>query len=148
MKNTIFAAFAALCLLAGTGAFAQPAKKGSMPKERPTAEQMAQRMTERMTQKLNLNETQAKQVYDVNLAQVKTMEAMREQMRQARNAEAEKMKGILTTEQFMQWSQMQGPRYGEHRGKMYGEGRDGKKCRQGKDCPRKGNGSKPADRKN
>lgn len=139
MKKRIIAAFAAICLVAGTGAFAQPAKRSSMPKERPTAEQMAQRMTERMTEKLKLTEAQARQVYDVNLAQAKALETLREQMRTARKAEAEKMKGILTTEQFVEWSQMQGPQYGEHRGKMCHEGRDGKQCPKGKDCPRKGN---------
>ena len=56
MKKRIFAVAAALCLLAGTGAFAQDSKKAPMMKERPTAEQMAQRRTERMTEKLNLSE--------------------------------------------------------------------------------------------
>ena len=45
MKKRIFAVAAALCLLAGTGAFAQDSKKAPMMKERPTAEQMAQRKT-------------------------------------------------------------------------------------------------------
>ena len=64
MKKRIFAVAAALCLLAGTGAFAQDSKKAPMMKERPTAEQMAQRRTERMTEKLNLSEKQSKQLYD------------------------------------------------------------------------------------
>ena len=46
MKKRIFAVAAALCLLAGTGAFAQDSKKAPMMKERPTAEQMAQRILE------------------------------------------------------------------------------------------------------
>ena len=37
MKKRIFAVAAALCLLAGTGAFAQDSKKAPMMKERPTA---------------------------------------------------------------------------------------------------------------
>lgn len=68
---------------------------------------MAQRKTDRMTERLKLNESQAKQVYAINLAQIKEMIAQREKMEAARKAEAEKMKSILTTEQFMQWSQMQ-----------------------------------------
>ena len=103
MKKRIFAVAAALCLLAGTGAFAQDSKKAPMMKERPTAEQMAQRRTERMTEKLNLSEKQSKQLYEVNLQDIKEMQAQAEQMRAYRKAQAEKMKGILTPEQFEQW---------------------------------------------
>ena len=74
MKKRIFAVAAALCLLAGTGAFAQDSKKAPMMKERPTAEQMAQRRTERMTEKLNLSEKQSKQLYEVNLQDIKEMQ--------------------------------------------------------------------------
>lgn len=136
MKKQIFAAAMALCLMAGTSVFAQKQNRAPMPKERPTVEQMAQRMTERMTDQLNLTDAQAKQVYEINLGQIKQMQAQREQMRAARTAEAEKMKSILTTEQFVKWSQMQGPRPGEHHGKM--AGRNGKHCKDGKPC-RKGN---------
>ena len=79
MKKRIFAVAAALCLLAGTGAFAQDSKKAAMMKERPTAEQMAQRRTERMTEKLNLSEKQSKQLYEVNLQDIKEMQAQAEQ---------------------------------------------------------------------
>ena len=53
----------------------------------------------------------AKEVYNPEF-QIKEMQAMREKMREARKAEAEKMKSILTTEQFVQWSQM-APRPGQ-----------------------------------
>ena len=102
MKKRIFAVAAALCLMAGTGAFAQEAKPAAAPKERPTVEQMAQRMTERMQKELKLTDAQAKEVYNLNFQQIKEMQAMREKMREARKAEAEKMKSILTTEQFVQ----------------------------------------------
>ena len=123
MKKRIFAVAAALCLLAGTGAFAQDSKKAPMMKERPTAEQMAQRRTERMTEKLNLSEKQSKQLYEVNLQDIKEMQAQAEQMRAYRKAQAEKMKGILTPEQFEQWKQMQGPRHGMNRGPRMKDGR-------------------------
>jgi len=113
MKKRIFAVAAALCLMAGTGAFAQEAKPAAAPKERPTVEQMTQRMTERMQKELKLTDAQAKEVYNLNFQQIKEMQAMREKMREARKAEAEKMKSILTTEQFVQWSQMQAPRPGQ-----------------------------------
>ena len=145
MKKRIFAAVTALCLMAGTSVFAQQQNKPAAPKERPTAEQMAQRKTDRMTERLKLNEAQAKQVYAINLAQIKEMIAQREKMEAARKAEAEKMKSILTTEQFVQWSQMQ-----QHQMHMQGQrghggpqamhkgGRDGKKSAE---C--KGNCGKP-----
>ena len=137
----------ALCLMAGTSAFAQRQNKPDAPKERPTAEQMAQRKTDRMAEQLKLNEAQTKQVYAINLAQVKEMIAQREKMEAARKAEAEKMKSILTTEQFMQWSQMQqqmrkpGQR-GHGPQSMHKGGKDGRKpgeCKANcdKPCPAK-----------
>ena len=83
MKKRIFAVAAALCLMAGTGAFAQEAKPAAAPKERPTVEQMAQRMTERMQKELKLTDAQAKEVYNLNFQQIKEMQAMREKMREA-----------------------------------------------------------------
>ena len=134
----IFGIAAALCLLAGMNASAQNADKGNkqMTKERPTVEQMAQRRTERMTKELGLDEAQTKKVYAVVLKQQQQIEALREQMRKERQAEAVQMKSILTTEQYDRWMQMQGPRPGEHRGKMQpgqyqgkGQGQDkGKAC--------------------
>ena len=91
-----------LCLLAGTSAFAQD-RRAPRTKERPTAEQMAQRKTDRMVEKLNLNEDQSKQLYELNLQEVKDMQAQHERMRAARKAQAEKMQKILTPEQFEQW---------------------------------------------
>ena len=146
MKKRIFAVAAALCLMAGTGAFAQEAKPAAAPKERPTVEQMAQRMTERMQKELKLTDAQAKEVYNLNFQQIKEMQAMREKMREARKAEAEKMKSILTTEQFVQWSQMQQQqqmRMSGQRGHgpqaMHKGGKDGKKnaeCKDNCDKPR------------
>lgn len=113
MKKQIFAAVSAFCLMATTTLFAQEAKPQDKPATPPTAEQMAENKTERMTQRLNLTDAQAKKVYEANLAQIKQMQALREQMNEARLAMADKMKSILSTEQFMQWSQMQGPRHGQ-----------------------------------
>ncbi len=134
MKQRIIAVAAALCLLAGSAVSAQNnnPKNGRMqPKERPTVEQMAQRQTERMTRELGLDETQAKQVYALNLKRIQRMEAMHAEMRKNRQAEAEQMKSLLTTDQFVKWSQMQGPMPGAHRGKMQKEC-----CKQNKDCKR------------
>ena len=97
MKKRIFAVAMTLCLLAGTSAFAQD-RRAPRTKERPTAEQMAQRKTDRMVEKLNLNEDQSKQLYELNLQEVKDMQAQHERMRAARKAKAEKMQKILTPE--------------------------------------------------
>ena len=110
MKKTIFAAVAALCLMAGEAVFAQtesaPAPAAA-PKERPTLEQIAQRKTDRMAERLYLTDVQKKQVYEINLQQLKEMEAQREAMRKAREARAEQMKSILSTEQFVKWYQIE-----------------------------------------
>ena len=143
MKKQIFAAVTALCLMAATTLSAQESKPQARPKTPPTAEQIARHQTDRMAERLNLTEEQSKQVYEVNLAQVKRMQAMREEMREARKAEADKMKSILTTEQFMQWSQMQGPRPGlQGKAPHHMKGKKGPKhgdCPQDcpQDCPRK-----------
>lgn len=118
MKKTIFAAFAALCMAAGTSAFAQSQRmeRGPEAGERPSVEQMAREMTDRMAERLKLTEKQSEQVYAATLEQLQTMEAHREAMRKARAEQAEKMKSILSTEQFMEWSKMQGPHPGARRG--------------------------------
>ena len=86
-----------------------------------------------------LTDAQAKEVYNLNFQQIKEMQAMREKMQEARKAEAEKMKSILTTEQFVQWSQMQAPRPGERGPQMMHKGDrrgGGKECCD-KPCPKK-----------
>ena len=121
-----------LCLLAGTSAFAQD-RRAPRTKERPTAEQMAQRKTDRMVEKLNLNEDQSKQLYELNLQEVKDMQAQHERMRAARKAKAEKMQKILTPEQFEQWKQMQGPKPGMGHGPQMKDGK-GCACKEGRKC--------------
>lgn len=102
---------------------------------------MAQRKTDRMVEKLNLNEDQSKQLYELNLQEVKDMQAQHERMRAARKAKAEKMQKILTPEQFEQWKQMQGPKPGMGHGPQM---KDGKGWRlQGK----AGNVTSPRSRK-
>lgn len=126
MKKRIFAAAMALCLLAGTSAFAQDAKKAPMSQEKWTPEQMAQKKTDKMTEALNLSKQQSKQLYDYNLMQVKEMQAKKEKMHTDRKAEAEKMKAILTPEQYQKWEQMQAEHMNK-RGPKNGMGhKDGK----------------------
>ena len=131
MKKSIFVVAATLGMMIGTGVCAQNTQQQSrMMKERPTAEQLAQRQTDRMKEKLALTDAQAKQIYSYNLQQIKEMQAVREQMRAARQAEAAKMKSILTEEQLEKWQEMQG-RYKDHGKMQKGDGkgayRDGKK---------------------
>lgn len=106
-------ALMALFLMAGTSALAQESKSATAPKERPTTEQLARKATERMTEQLKLTDKQAEQVYEATLQRLRANEALREQARVAKSEEAEKMKSILSTEQFVRWSQMQNrPRRG------------------------------------
>lgn len=143
MKKRIFAFAAALGLLAGMGAFAQDRSARMNPGEQRTPEQMAQRMTQRMTDELGLDKSQADQVYELNLDQIRQMQALRERMRTTRQAEAEKMKTILSAEQFEKWSQMQGPRPGEHRHDMHRGGCKDKPCCKEGAKERKCDGKRP-----
>ena len=79
----------ALLLMAGTSAFAQENKSVAPPRERPTTEQLARK------------------AYEATLERLQADEALREQARAVKMKEAEAMKSILSTEQFMRWSQMQ-----------------------------------------
>lgn len=123
MKKSIVAAVMALCLLAGTSAFAQDAKTAPIHKETWTPEQMAQKKTDKMTEALKLDKKQSKQLYEYNLEQVKKMQSKKEQMHADRKAEAEKMKGILTPEQFTQWEQMQSERMNKRGGPGHKDGK-------------------------
>ena len=89
----------ALLLMAGTSAFAQENKSVAPPR--------ARKATDRMTALLKLTEKQAEQAYEATLERLQADEALREQARAAKMKEAEAMKSILSTEQFMRWSQMQ-----------------------------------------
>lgn len=76
-------------------------------------EEIAKRQTDRLKEVLDMNDNQMKQVYEVNLESNKKMrelrgqrqgggnpEGMREKFRQIREEQDEKMKEILTDEQW------------------------------------------------
>ena len=148
MKKQIFAALAAVCLMAGTSVMAQMPQK-QMTKERPTAEQIAKRQTERMTEQLKLNDAQAKEVYNYTLERAKQMESKRGEMMDARKADEAKMQKILTPEQFTQWQQMQQKMQHMNKGGMKGKA----ECAKDDSCPKdkksccKGDGKMKDDKK-
>ncbi len=107
MKKRIIVVAATLSLICVTGVLAQEPAKPATPPTPPTPEQMAQKKTERLTEQLNLTDDQASKVYDACLKQSKEQQELFKKMVALRREQAEKMKSILTTEQFMQWSQMQ-----------------------------------------
>ena len=109
----------AACVMTLTGALAQEqTQKTQLPRQRPTPEQIAQKRTEMMTKRLDLDEAQTQKVYQVNLENAKLMEKHRVQMKAERQNEAEQMKGILTTDQFVKWSQLQASPQGVLPGKQ------------------------------
>lgn len=136
MKKMFFAAFATLCLVAGTQVYAQE-RPQNKPAERPTVEQMARRMTDRQTERLKLTDEQAEQVYAVNLERLQALEAQREAMRTMCQEPAEKMKSVLTTEQFMEWSKMQSPHRDGRRAPDMRRGAPEPETCCDKPCPRK-----------
>ena len=135
MKKTIFAAFAALCMAAGTSAFAQSQRmeRGPEAGERPSVEQMAREMTDRMAERLKLTEKQSEQVYAATLEQLQTMEAHREAMRKARAGQGQKMKSRALVE----WPKRRAPHPGPRRGpQMMRKAPEGPACREGACCDR------------
>ncbi len=102
-------------LLAGANVAAQE-RAGMERGERPSAEEVAKMRTQRMTEKLNLNPEQQKQIAQLNLEQARKAEA-----RQAeRQSMQERMKKILTPEQYAKWEQMKAQ--GHRRGHGHGQG--------------------------
>lgn len=119
-------ALTALLLTVVTSAFAAETEKKTAPKERPTIEQMARKATERMTRSLKLTDEQAGLAYEAVVERMRADEALREQARAVQTAEAEKMKAILDTEQFMRWMELQaqaphGRYHGAHHGPQAGK---------------------------
>ena len=131
-----------LCLLAGTSAFAQD-RRAPRTKNAPRPNRWPSARPTAWSEKLNLNEDQSKQLYELNLQEVKDMQAQHERMRAARKAQAEKMQKILTPEQFEQWKQMQGPKPGMRPGPQMKDGK-GCACKEGRKCdkPRPAKGRK------
>ena len=130
--KTIMTALTALLLMTGMCAFAQGSAPTAAPKERPTTEQMARKATERMTLRLKLTDEQARQVYEAVLERMRATEALREQARAAKSAEAERMKSILSTEQFVRWAQSQVP-HDRRRGPQAGRKERPDRCEAPKD---------------
>ena len=116
MKRLIYAAFASVMMLAATAVSAQQPHAGrgrQTPPQEKTPEQIAEAMTQRMTTQLNLSDKQQKEIYELNLQNIKEQQAYREQMakerearmkaiEQKREANDAKLKKILTEEQYQQ----------------------------------------------
>lgn len=107
MKKLLFIYTLSLGLL--FTANAQQEKKTERPERTP--ESMAQQMADRMAEKLELNEAQKKEVYDIQLEQAKDRmakrEGMKEEMEAARTAHQERIASVLTPEQKIKWEEMQ-----------------------------------------
>ncbi|WP_200975031.1 DUF4890 domain-containing protein [Echinicola sp. 20G] len=112
MKKLLFV----IALMAVTVIAAEAQQRKQRPDVKP--EDMAERMTNRMAEELDLDETQKKAVYELNLESVKQrMEArdqakedrdeMREKMEADRKEHEEKLEAILTPEQTEKWKEFQ-----------------------------------------
>lgn len=116
MKKLIIAAL----LIVGVSSFAQD--NNDRPQrtdmEKMTPEQRIERRVERMTKELNLDAKQQEQLKQLYADEAKNREAKmaemkdkkgqgREMMAEQRKASEEKMKAILTPEQFTKWKSNQ-----------------------------------------
>lgn len=126
MKKMIIVGIAALFMMGGLHAQTptKPAQKKHL-----TTEQMARQRTERLTKNLELNEQQAKIVYEISLNQAEKAKEIKEQQRALHKEGIEKMRRVLTPEQFAKWQEMSKANHG----KKAGHGKKGAKC-QGKQC--------------
>lgn len=113
MKKRIFAVMMAVCMMIGTSAFAQQHGSGES-KQKATPEQVAQRRTEHMKKMVDLTDAQAKQIYNLNLETAKNKSADKEQMIVNRKAKMEKIKSILTPEQYSKWVEAQKTQRNHH----------------------------------
>jgi hypothetical protein len=119
--------FLALIALIFTFSFAANAQRGG-DRERPTPEQMAERQTERMVEQLELNDTQAAQVKEINLAAAVKMqearensdddrEAMREVGKTIRTEQTTALQAVLTEAQFQTYEETLAQRGKRKKGK-------------------------------
>jgi len=92
MKKLILAALAVFVL--ASPAWSQREHKQHNP------EKMAQKMTDKMAEKLDLTEDQKTKVLEANTEYANAMKDSREEMKALKEAHREKLKGILTDEQF------------------------------------------------
>ena len=91
MKKRIFAVAAALCLMAGTGAFAQEAKPAAAPQGASDRGTDGACMTERMQRgELKLTKCAGQEVYNLNFQQIRRCRPCARRCGEARKAEAEK----------------------------------------------------------
>jgi Spy/CpxP family protein refolding chaperone len=109
MKNLIITAL----LVIGLSAFAQESKEkpSRSEMEKLTPEQRAEKHLKKLTSDLNLNEKQQEEVKKIIAEQSVKRESLKTerkerqtQMKEERTALHEKMKTILTPEQFEKWS--------------------------------------------
>jgi protein CpxP len=108
--------FLAIALLITTVALGQGQNR---PGKDMSPEESAQKRADTMKAKLKLSDTQYTQVYDQILSNEKQMRAHREAMKKMREENDEKMKSILTPEQYTQLKEMM-----EQRKKMMKERRN------------------------
>lgn len=104
MKTNILTLILGLCL--SLSAWSQD----RLSFEDRSPEEKAQAMTTRLTKKLQLSETQQEEVQVLLLEQIKLREEDAERHRQEREAMAEKMKAILSEEQWLEFEQLQAER--------------------------------------
>lgn len=132
MKKYILAVATTLGLMA-TPLFAQQSDTPRKAEPKPSVEQIAERRTDRAVRLLELTDAQRKQIYEINLKELRECAPLIEQMQAIRANAADEMKAVLSTEQFMAWSQMQRPRH---------EAGPKRECAGRGECPAPGNAGK------
>lgn len=112
-------AFAAVLLLAATTTFAQGGRMNASPEER------AKMQTERITERLKLDKGQSEKVYALSLDRAKEMQSLlasgerdRTKMQEFQAKFDEKLKPILTPEQWTQYEKYRQEQQGRMRNRQ------------------------------
>lgn len=79
----------------------------------PTPEERAQKMTDRLAERLNLSESQKKEIYAINLesakkrqAEMEAQKSEREEKQAEMKAQEEKIQNVLTEDQRKEWEEI------------------------------------------
>lgn len=109
MKKYMLALAATFVLLASP-LYARQTEHTRKNGKRPSMEQIAGQRTERAARLMELTDAQRKQIYKINLKELKKSAPHIEQLRRIHADLAVDMKKVLTDEQYAAWSEARHPR--------------------------------------
>lgn len=133
MKKYMLALAATFALFASP-LYARQTEPSRKIDKRPSMEQIAEQRTERAARLMELTDAQRKQIYEINLKELKQSAPHVEQLRRIHADLAVDMKKVLTDEQYAAWSEARRPRHGKELHKGHRSGCDSCRPAHRRDC--------------